>query len=160
MANKKSKKTSTKKSSTNSTKAPKQTERKHGKEFLDEAVEKSTYRPRAISRRRATIAGIFAIPFGWSGIHCLMMRSKKRGLLHFAAATVALAMFVFPVMHGIMVVYNCRKGIECVKIDGYDDALNVLVIAGLILFAANVIWGIVEGVIILKNRKFFSEIVA
>ena len=134
---------------------PSKSTRKHGKDYLDEAVAKSTYHYKPITRRRAIYAAILGIPFGWAGIHNFIMRRKKRGALHMIISTVALSLFFYPLSYGISVVYRCRKGLECIDMSGYDDTLNVLIIIGLILYGANIIWGIVESVIILINIKRF-----
>ena len=47
--------------------------------------------------------------------------------------------------------------LQCIKIDDYDDTLNVIMIIGLILTLVSILWGIVESVIILINRKNFQE---
>lgn len=134
---------------------PSKSKQKHGKDFLDEAVAKSTYRYKPVTRRRALYAAIFGIPFGWAGIHNFIMRRKKRGALHVIISTVAISMFFYPICYGVTVVYRCKQGLECVDISGYDDTLNFLIITGLVLYGANIIWGIIESIIILININRF-----
>ena len=131
--------------------------RKHGKDYLDEAVAKSTYHKKPITRSRAIKAGILGILLGTTGIHNAMMRNKKRGFVHLLYSSFTFGMVFLPLCHGFLVVYQCRHGGECIDISGYDDTLNAIVIAGLILFFASIVWGVVEGVIILKNYKSFPK---
>ena len=131
--------------------------KKHGKDYLDEAVAKSTYRKKPITRSRAIKAGIFGILLGTTGIHNAIMRNKKRGFVHLLYSSITFGMFFMPLSYAFSVVYRCQHGGECVDISGYDDTLNVLVIAGFILFFTSIVWGIVEGVIILKNYKSFPK---
>ena len=131
--------------------------RKHGKEYLDEAVAKSTYRKKPVTRKRAVFAGILAFPLGLIGAHDFALRNKKRGFFHLLISTVFFGMVFLPLSHGIFVVYQCQHGGECIDMSGYDDTLNVIVIAGLILLAASFIWGIVEGIIILTHLGRFEE---
>lgn len=135
----------------------KPSKKKHGKDYLDEAVAKSTYHKKPITRKRAIRAGILGILLGCTGIHNSIMHNKKRGFAHLLLSTIAFGMFFFPLSHAFLVVYQCQHGGECINITGYDDVLNVLVIAGFILFIASIIWGIVEGIIILKNCKNFPK---
>lgn len=134
----------------------KPSKKSHGKAYLDEAVAKSTYRKKPISRRRAIIAGLLAVPLGCIGFHDLLLRNKKRGFIHCLFSSIAFGMVFFPLMHGFAVVYQCQNGGECISMDGYDDTLNAIVIAGLVLFAASIIWGIVEGIIILTHLNRFT----
>lgn len=129
---------------------------KRGKDYLEEAVAKSTYHYKPITRRRAAVAALFGIPFGWMGIHNFMMRRRKRAALHFAISAIAISMFFYPLCYGISVYYKCQQTGECAKVEN-DDLLNVLVIIGLIAFALNIIWGIVESVIILININRFPS---
>ena len=122
--------------------------KKHGKDYLEEAVAKSTYHYKPITRKRAAVAALIGIPFGWSGIHNFMMRRRKRAALHFIISTIAISMFFYPLSYGIAVVYQCQHGGECIDMSGYDDTFNVLIIVGLISFALNILWGIIESVII------------
>lgn len=131
--------------------------RKHGKDYLDEAVAKSTFRKKPITRSRAIKAGILGILLGTTGIHNAIMRNKKRGFVHLLFSSAAFGMFFLPLCHAFSVVYLCRHGGECVDMSSYDDTLNALVIAGFILFFASIVWGIVEGIIILKNCKSFPK---
>jgi hypothetical protein len=131
--------------------------KKHGKAYLDEAVAKSTYRKKPITRSRAIKAGILGILLGTTGIHNALMHNKKRGFVHLLYSSTTFGMFFLPLCHGFLVIYKCRHGGECIDMTSYDDTLNALVIAGLILFATSIIWGIVEGVIILKNAKNFPK---
>ena len=131
--------------------------RKHGKDYLDEAVAKSTYHKKPITRSRAIKAGILGILLGTTGIHNAMMRNKKRGFIHLLFSSAAFGMFFLPISHAFTVVYLCKHGGECIDISSYDDTLNILVIAGFILFFASIVWGIVEGIIILKNCKSFPK---
>lgn len=130
---------------------------KHGKDYLDEAVAKSTYRRKPISRNRAIAAGILAVPLGCIGMHDILLRNKKRGFIHMLISSVAFGMFFLPLSHAFMIVYKCKHNLGCEDIHGYDDTLNVIVIAGLILFAASIIWGIIEGIIILTHLNRFVE---
>lgn len=130
---------------------------KHGKDYLDEAVAKSTYRRKPISRNRAIAAGILAVPLGCIGMHDILLRNKKRGFIHILISSVAFGMFFLPLSHAFMIVYKCKHNLGCEDIHGYDDTLNVIVIAGLILFAASIIWGIIEGIIILTHLNRFVE---
>ena len=131
--------------------------KKHGKDYLDEAVAKSTYRKKPISRRRAMVAGLLAIPLGCIGFHDLLLRNKKRGFIHCLISSIAFGMVLLPVAHAFTIVYQCQNGGECLSIEGYDDTLNVIVIAGLVIFAASIIWGIVEGIIILTHLNRFTS---
>ena len=134
--------------------------RANKKMTLDEAVAKSDWRNRPVSRKRATVAGILGIPFGCLGMHDLIMRHKKRGFIHLIATTIAFGLFFVPFIYGVSVVYGCmhpEMNLQCVKIDDYDDTLNVIMIIGMVLTVASIIWGIVESVIILINRKNFQE---
>ena len=115
---------------------------------LDEAVAKSDWHNRPVSRKRATVAGILGTPFGCLGIHDLI------------ATTIAFGLFFVPFIYGVSVVYGCmhpEMNLQCIKIDDYDDTLNVIMIIGLILTLVSILWGIVESVIILINRKNFQE---
>ena len=128
--------------------APSKSKQKHGKDYLDEAVAKSTYRHKPISRKRALYAAIL-------GIHNFVMRRKKRGALHVIISTVALSLFFYPFSYGISIVYRCKLGIECIDMSAYDGTLNVLIIAGLVLCVANLLWGIIESIVILINLNRF-----
>ena len=130
---------------------------KHGKDYLDEAVAKSTYRRKPISRNRAIAAGILAVPLGCIGMHDILLRNRKRGFIHMLISSVAFGMFFLPLSHAFMIVYKCKHNLGCEDIHGYDDTLNVIVIAGFILFAASIIWGIIEGIIILTHLNRFVE---
>ncbi len=138
--------------------APSKSKTKHGKDYLDEAVAKSTYHSKPISRKRALYAGILGIPFGWAGLHNFIMHRKKRGILHVIFSTIALTLFFYPFSYGITVVYRCKLKIECIDISSYDNTLNVLIIVGLILCALNFIWGIIESIVILINLKRFPTL--
>jgi hypothetical protein len=129
----------------------------HGKAYLDEAVAKSTYRRKPITRRRALYGALLGIPFGWMGIHNFALRQKKRGLLHMLTSNIAFLLFFIPFCLGIMAVYPCRHGGECIDISSYDDTLNVLLIIGLIAFVVCIIWGIIESVVILINLNRFPK---
>lgn len=127
---------------------------------LDEAVAKSDWRNRPVSRKRATVAGIIGIPFGCLGMHDFIMRHKKRGFIHLIATTIAFGLFFGPFIYGVSVVYGCMHPelkLQCVKIDGYDDTLNVIMIIGLVLTLASILWGIIESVIILARRNQFKD---
>ena len=63
--------------------------KKHGKDYLDEAVAKSTYRKKPITRSRAIKAGILGILLGTTGIHNAMMRNKKRGFVHLLFSSIS-----------------------------------------------------------------------
>ena len=140
--------------------APSKSKQKHGKDYLDEAVAKSIYRYKPISRKRALYAAVLGFPFGWAGIHNFVMRRKKRGALHVIISTVALSLFFYPFSYGISVVYRCKLGIECIDMSAYDDTLNALIIAGLVLCVANLLWGIIESIIILINLNRFPTTVS
>jgi TM2 domain-containing membrane protein YozV len=131
--------------------------KKHGKAYLDEAVEKSTYRAKPITRKKAIIAGCLALPLGSTGIHNFLMRNKKRGFFHLLISSIAFGLFFFPFSHALLAVYSCQMGGECIDMSSYDDTLNALLITGLILLAGSIIWGAVEGIIILINHKHFEE---
>ena len=131
--------------------------KKHGKDYLDEAVAKSTYRKKPITRRRAMIAGILAIPLGCIGFHDFLLRNKKRSFVHTLVSAIAFFMVVIPLAHAFTIVYRCQIGEECLSMEGYDDTLNAIVIAGLVIFAASIIWGIVEGIIILTHLNRFTS---
>ena len=133
--------------------------KKHGKAYLDEAVAKSTYHKKPITRKRAFCAAVFGIPFGWMGMHNFIMRRKKRGLLHLLTSNIAFLLFFVPFCLGIMAVYPCRHGGECIDISSYDNTLNVILIIGIVSFVACLIWGIVESVVILINLNRFPETV-
>lgn len=135
----------------------KPTHKKHGKDYLDEAVAKSTYRKKPITRSRAIKAGILGILLGCTGIHNALMHNKKRGFVHLLASSIAFGMFFLPLCHGFLVVYQCQHGGECIDMSSYDDTLNFLVIAGFVLFIASIIWGIVEGIIILANLRRYPK---
>lgn len=126
---------------------------------LKEAVARSTWQEKPITRRRATLAAYFGILLGFTGIHNLIMRRKKRALAHAASSTVAFAMFLGPLIYVLIVVVKCRhpEQYECPDISGYDDTLNVIMIIGMILSALAILWGIVEGIIILLNRNRFKD---
>ena len=127
---------------------------------LDEAVAKSDWHNRPVSRKRATVAGIVGIPFGCLGMHDFIMRHKKRGFIHLIATTIAFGLFFGPFIYGVSVVYGCMHPelkLQCVKIDDYDDTLNVIMIIGLVLTLASILWGIVESVIILARRNQFKD---
>lgn len=132
----------------------------HTRLTLDEAVEASDWKKRQISRRRATTAGIVGLFFGYMGAHDFIMRHKKRGFFHLATAAIAISMFLMPFLYGVSVVYGCRHpelNLECVDISGYDDMLNTVMTIGMIFTAIVIIWGIVESIIILKNRDSFPK---
>lgn len=131
--------------------------KKHGKDYLDEAVAKSTYRKKPITRSRAIKAGILGILLGTTGIHNAMMRNKKRGFVHLMYSSATFGMFFLPICHGISVVYKCQHGGECIDMSSYDDTLNFILIAGIVLFLASIVWGIVEGVIILKHAGDYPK---
>lgn len=129
----------------------------HGKNYLDEAVAKSTYHYKPITRKRAATAASLGLFLGWSGLHNFLMRRRKRGALHFILSAISIAMFFYPLCHGIAVVYQCQHGGKCIDMSSYDDFLNVLIIIGLITFAANIIWGIVEAIVIFINLGRFPN---
>lgn len=132
---------------------PTKPSRKHGKDFLDEAVAKSTYRKKELTRNRVIFAGILAFPLGSTGIHNFLMRNKKRGLIHLLYSSTTFGMFFIPMVYGLAVLYRCTHKMGCEDISDYDDTLNAILIAGLILFCISIIWGAVEGVIILLHRN-------
>jgi len=132
----------------------------HTRLTLDEAVEASDWKKRKISRRRATTAGIVGLFFGYMGAHDFIMRHKKRGFVHLISAAIAITMFFMPFLYGVSVVYGCRHpelNLQCVDISEYDDMLNVIMIIGMVLTAGVIIWGIVESIIILRNRDCFPK---
>ncbi len=131
--------------------------KKHGKDYLDEAVAKSTYRKKPITRSRAIKAGILGILLGTTGIHNAMMRNKKRGFIHLLFSSITFGMFFLPLGHGLVIVYTCQHGGECIDMSSYDDTLNFILIAGIVLFLASIIWGIVEGIIILKHAGDYPK---
>lgn len=135
----------------------KPSKKKHGKDYLDEAVAKSTFHKKPITRKRAIIAGLLAIPLGCIGFHDLLLRNKKRGFIHLVVSSIAFGMVFFPLAHAFAVVYQCQIGKECISMEGYDGTLNAIVIAGMIFFAASVIWGIIEGIIILTHLSRFPK---
>ena len=135
----------------------KPSKRKRGKDYLDEAVAKSAYRKKPITRSRAIKAGTLGILLGATGIHNILMHNTKRGLAHLLYSSTAFGMFFLPLCHAFIVVYLCKHGEECIDISSYDDTLNTLVITGFALFATSIIWGAVEGIIILKNYKNFPK---
>ncbi len=126
---------------------------------LDEAVARSAWQEKPITRRRASIAAYFGILLGFTGIHNLIMRRKKRALAHALSSAVAFAMFLGPLLYVLIVVYKCQHPAqyECPDISGYDDTLNVIMIIGMILSALALLWGFVEGVVILLNRNRFKN---
>jgi len=126
---------------------------------LEEAVARSTWQEKPITRRRATIAAYLGILLGFTGIHNLIMRRKKRALAHAVSSTIAIAMFLIPLISVLIVVVKCQhpEQFECPDISGYDDTLNVIMIAGMILTALAIIWGFIEGVILLLNRNRFKN---
>lgn len=124
---------------------------KHGKDYLDEAVAKSGYYRKPITKKRAILAGILAIPFGSTGIHNYIMHNAKRGFIQGLIGSITFAMVIIPLSYGIMAYY--RK----IDISGYDDTLNAILIIGLIGFAISLIWGIVEGIIILTHIGKFVD---
>ena len=127
---------------------------------LDEAVAKSDWRNRPISRKRATVAGVLGIPFGCLGIHDFILHHKKRGFIHLIVSSIVFGMFFMPFIYGVSVVYGCMHpelGLQCVNISEYDDTLNVVMTIGLIGTLASIIWGIVESVIVLINRNKFEN---
>ena len=131
----------------------------HRKMTLDEAVAKSTWQSKPITRKRATLAGYLGILLGFTGIHNLIMRRKKRAIAHAASSAIAFAMMLIPLAHALIVVYKCKhpEQYACPDISGYDDTLNVVLIAGIILSMLAILWGMVEGVIILLNRNRFKD---
>ena len=134
--------------------------RANKKMTLNEAVAKSDWRNRPVSRKRATVAGILGIPFGCLGMHDFIMRHKKRGFIHLIATTIAFGLFFVPFIYGVSVVYGCMHpelNLQCIKIGDYDDTLNTIMIIGMVLTVASIIWGIVESVIILANRNSFQD---
>ena len=134
--------------------------RANKKMTLDEAVAKSDWRNRPVSRKRATVAGILGIPFGCLGMHDFIMRHKKRGFIHLLITTFVFGMFFTPFMYGVSVAYGCMHpelNLQCIKISDYDDTLNAIMIIGMVLTVASIIWGIVESVIILANRNSFQD---
>ena len=126
---------------------------------LEEAVARSTWQEKPITRRRAVIAGYFGILLGFTGIHNLIMRRKKRALAHALSSAVAFAMFLAPLIYVMVVVVKCHHPelYECPDISGYDDTLNVIMTTGLILSALAILWGFIEGVVILINRNRFQN---
>lgn len=140
------------------TKPSKNTSKKHGKAFLNEAVAKSGYYRKPITKKRAITAGVVAILlFGSVGIHDFIMQNRKRGLIHMFIGTIAFGMFFVPLCYGISVVYRCRDTGECIDISSYDDTLNAILVAGIFFFLASTIWGIVEGIIILTHLGRFVD---
>ena len=131
----------------------------HKKMTLEEAVAKSTWQHKPITRRRATIAGYLGILLGFTGVHNLIMYRKKRALAHALSSAVAFAMFLLPLFHVLSVVIMCQhpERYECPDIRGYDGTLNFILTSGLILSGVAILWGIVEGIIILINRNRFSN---
>ena len=108
-----------------------------------------------ITRKRAIKAGIFGILFGFTGIHNAMLNNKKRALAHLLSSGIAFAMFLAPLIYGIAIVYQCKHSDTCIDISGYDDTLNVILITGMILSVAAILWGIIEGIIILlKSARY------
>ncbi len=132
---------------------------KNIKSKLQEAIEKSTKKHRRkakpLTRKRVTYCGIAGILFGWLGIHNFMMHRPKRAFGHIIYSAITFDMFAIPLIYAAFVVYQCRHGKECIDITSYDDTLNVVVIVGLILFITSVIWGVVEGIILIANRSRF-----
>ncbi len=126
---------------------------------LDEAVARSTWQDKPITRRRATIAGYFGVLLGFTGVHNLIMRQKKRALIHALSSAAAFAMFLAPLIYVLVVVVKCQhpEKFECPDISGYDDTLNVIMIIGMILSGLALLWGTAEGVIILLNRNRFKN---
>ena len=126
---------------------------------LEEAVARSTWQEKPITRRRATIAAYFGILLGFTGIHNLIMRRKKRALAHAISSAVAFAMFLVPLILVLIVVIKCQhpEQFECPDISGYDDTLNVIMITGIVLSALAVLWGTIEGIILLINRNRFKD---
>ena len=129
---------------------------------LDEAVEASTWRGKPITRKRATVAGILGIIFGFSGLHNLIMHRKKRAAGHFITSSIAFAMFVYPFAYGVAVVY-CNNHIDTFKNcpnvteGGLDTTLNIVMTIGLVLSISALLWGIIEGIIILVHRNRFDH---
>lgn len=108
-----------------------------------------------ITQKRAIKAGIFGILFGFTGIHNAMLNNRKRALAHLLSSGLAFAMFLVPLFIGFIVVYQCKHGNGCTDISGYDDTLNVILITGMILSVAAILWGIIEGIIILlKSARY------
>lgn len=126
---------------------------------LEEAVARSTWQEKPITRRRATIAAYFGILLGFTGIHNLIMRRKKRALAHAVSSTAAFALFFGPLLYVLIVVVKCQhpEQYECPDISSYDDTLNVIMIIGMILSALAILWGVIEGIIILLNRHRFKN---
>ena len=131
----------------------------HSKITLEEAVAKSTWQSKPITRKRATLAGYFGVLLGFTGVHNLIMRRKKRAFAHAASSAVAFAMMLIPLAHALIVVYKCKhpEQYACPDISGYDDTLNVVLITGIILSILAILWGIAEGIIILANRNRFRD---
>ena len=127
---------------------------------LDEAVAASSWKNRPVSRKRATTAGIVGLFFGYMGAHDFIMRHKKRGFIHLIAFSICFTMFLVPFFMGVIAAY-CRMHpelkVQCLDLRGNDITLNVIMTTGLVLVVANLIWGIVESVIILAHRKDFEE---
>ena len=129
---------------------------KNAKAYLDEAVAKSTAQAKPISHRRAIISGFAGIFCGFSGIHNMLMYRKKRGFVHLLLSTAALALVYYPFRHALYYYVRCRQGIECIDMSSFTIPFNVMVISGFALFVISVIWGVVEGVIILVHHKRFA----
>lgn len=125
--------------------------KKHGRDYLEEAVAKSTYHKKPLTRERAISCGILAIMLGTTGIHNFLMRQKKRGLLHLLFSSLAFGMFLIPLCFGLAAY---RKHID---ISSYDKTLNAILIGGIVLFAVSLIWAIAEGIILLINAKNFPD---
>ncbi len=136
---------------------PTKPHRKKGTAYLDEAVAKSTYHEKQISKRRALIAGLCAFPFGFTGLHNYLMRRKKRAFAHFVISGVALLMFFYPFLIAVKNYMSCRKGLECEDLSQFSVLFNILVIAGIVTFAASFIWAIVEGIVILTHLRRFEK---
>ena len=128
---------------------------KDTKKFLDEAVAKSTYHTKPVTRKRALTAALLAFPLGSLGVHNFMMRLKKRGFLHLIVSTIGFSMVFYPLVYGIAVYYKCTYEKQCIDISGYDGLLNAIIITGMVLWSLSIIWGFVEGVIILININRF-----
>ena len=130
---------------------------KHGKDYLDEAVAKSTYHAKPITRKRATVSGVLGVLLGFTGIHNWIMRRKKRAFMHSMISAIGFFMFFLPIAHGVIVVYNCRHGFGCEDMRSYSDIFNILVIAGFAIFGFSLIWGIVEGITILTHLSHYEK---
>lgn len=127
---------------------------------LEEAVEKSSrkrHKKKPLTRGRITYCGIMGILFGWLGVHNFMMHRTKRAFGHIIYSAITFDLFFIPFAYAAYVVYQCRHGYECIDMSSYDDTLNVILIIGLILFATSVIWGIIEGIVLITSRSRFPS---